>query len=86
IVGFVMGHSFTERLELDAELYYDHANGIEPRDQLLDLGGRYKLAPSFIALFMAGRNLGATTGGEPKFNGYVGIQILLSDYGRLLSK
>jgi hypothetical protein len=84
IAGLVVGHSFTERLELDAEAYYDHAEGAPPHYVLLDLGGRYKLSPSFIALFMAGRSVSGTASGQPQFNGYFGIQILLSDYGRSL--
>lgn len=85
IFGLVAGHSFGERLELDAELYDDHALGAQPREVLLDLGGRYKLTPAFILLFMAGRSVNGTGGGQPEFNGYLGVQILLSNYGRTLA-
>jgi len=84
IIGLVVGHSFTDRLELDGELYDDRAAGAPPRYTLLDIGGRYKLSRSFIALFMAGRSVSGTGDGQPEFNGYVGIQILLSHYGRSL--
>jgi hypothetical protein len=35
-----------------------------------------------IALFMAGRSINGVSNGQPQFIGYVGVQILLSDYGR----
>jgi hypothetical protein len=84
IFGLVAGHSFANGLELDAELYDDRAIDGLPRYTLLDLGGRYKLGPGIIALFMAGRSV---TGGveAPTFNGYFGVQILLKDYGRALA-
>lgn len=34
---------------------------------------------------MAGRSVSGTGGGQPEFNGYFGIQILLSHYGRRLA-
>jgi hypothetical protein len=85
IIGLVAGHSFGDRLELDGELYDDRAIGAAPRYTLLDLGGRYRLAPAFIALFMAGRSVSGAGGEGPAFNGYFGIQILLKDHGRSLA-
>jgi hypothetical protein len=86
IFGLVVGRSMTERFDLGVELYNDRASGATPDETTLDLGGRYKLARGFIALFMAGRSIGSTANGQPEFTGYFGIQILLSDYGRSLSK
>jgi hypothetical protein len=85
ILGMVVGRSFTDRLELDAEVYDDRLIGAAPQNVLLDLGGRYKIARGFIALFMAGRSLSGGGEGHLDFNGYLGIQILLSDYGRALA-
>jgi hypothetical protein len=85
IFGLVAGHSMTERLDLGVELYNDRALGAPPNQTTLDLGGRYKLARGFIALFMAGRSVSGTATGLPEFIGYFGIQILLSDYGRALA-
>ncbi len=82
ILGFVAGRSLTPRLELDAEIYDDHAYGAMPHSITLDLGGRYRLARGVIALFMAGRSLNGYADGQPQFIGYFGIQILLSNYGR----
>jgi hypothetical protein len=84
ILGLVAGHSPTDRLELDAELYNDRASGGPPSFTVVDFGGRYRLSRSFLALFMAGRSVSGTAAGQPEFLGYLGIQILLSDYGRSL--
>ena len=85
ILGFVAGHEFTRRLELDVELYNDHAMGAEPNFTTLDVGGRYRLGRGFILLFMAGRSIANSTG-QVDFMGYLGVQILLSDYGLHLEK
>jgi hypothetical protein len=84
IFGLVAGRSVTERLDLGVEIYNDRATGAPPNETTLDLGGRFKLSPSFIALFMAGRSVSGTGNGQPEFMGYFGLQILLSDYGRAL--
>jgi len=84
IMGFVVGRSLTDRLELDAEIYDDRAAGAEPRQTTLDIGGRYKLHPGIIALFMAGRSVGAGGPDSAQFFGYFGVQILLKNYGLAL--
>jgi hypothetical protein len=84
IFGFVAGREVTERLDLGLEIYNDRATGAPPNETTLDLGGRYKLSRGFVALFMAGRSVSGTGNGQPEFIGYLGIQILLSDYGRRL--
>jgi hypothetical protein len=78
ILGLVAGHSMTERLELDAEIYDDRAYGAPPHATTLDLGGRYKLRRNLIALFMAGRSVNGTDEGQPRLMAYLGIQILLN--------
>ena len=86
ILGFVAGHTFSPRLELDAELYNDHGmGGVPPDFTSLDLGGRYKLQRGFVLLFMAGRSIAGPAATRVDFMGYIGIQILLSNYGRTLS-
>jgi hypothetical protein len=77
IFGFVVGHDFTERLELDAELYDDRVSGTARRNTTLDLGGRYHLNDNCIALVMAGRGLSAAANGQTEFIGYFGVQILI---------
>jgi hypothetical protein len=85
ILGLVVGRSMTERLDLGVEAYNDRAVGAPPDQTTLGLGGRYKLARGFVALFMAGRSVSGTANGQPEFIGYFGIQVLLSNYGRSLA-
>ena len=82
ILGIAAGRSVTGRLELDAEIYADHADGGGPHFTTLDLGGRYKLHRGIIALFMFGRSINGFSQGQPEYMSYLGVQILLSDYGR----
>jgi hypothetical protein len=86
IFGLVVGRTMTDRFDLGVEIYNDRVLPGPPMETTLDLGGRYKLSRGFIALFMAGRSISGTSNGQPEFIGYFGIQVLLSDYGRSLSK
>ena len=52
----------------------------------LDVGGRYHLHRGLNLLFMAGRSLSSNSAGQVEFMGYLGIQILLSNYGRTFSE
>ena len=83
IVGLVAGYQVTPRLELDGELYDDHIRG-GTDVTTFDVGGRYRLHRGFNLLFMAGRSLGGNSPGQVEFMGYLGIQILLSHFGRTL--
>jgi len=85
ILGLVAGRPVTPRLDLDAEIYDDRVYDSSQHSTTLDLGGRYKLGRGVIALFMAGRSVNGTSGGQPQFIGYFGVQILLSNYGRTLT-
>jgi len=82
ILGFATGRSVTDRLELDAEIYDDRAYDAAPRATTIDVGGRYKVRPGVIGLFMAGRSINGFASGQPEFMAYVGVQLLLSHYGR----
>jgi hypothetical protein len=84
IVGLVAGRSISDRLDMAFELFNDHASGAPPNQTTLDFGGRYKFSDAFIGLFMAGRSVSGTAEGQPEFFGYLGVQILLTDYGRHL--
>jgi hypothetical protein len=85
ILGLVAGRAVSASLELDAELYSDHGMGAPPDNTTLDIGGRYRLQRGFILLFMAGRSIGGGASNPINFMGYLGVQILLSDYGRALT-
>jgi hypothetical protein len=84
-LGLAVGHPLNSRLELAAELFNDRVSGPTPAQTTLDVGGRYRLHPGCIALFMAGRSIDGIATGQPEFFGYFGVQILLSDYGRRLN-
>jgi hypothetical protein len=86
ILGLAAGRPVSERLELDAEFYDDRAYGAAHHATSFDLGGRYKLRPGIIALFMAGHSVTGFGEGQPLFIGYVGIQFLLSNYGRTFTQ
>jgi hypothetical protein len=83
-VGLVVGGAVTPRLEIGGELYADKASGEPPNDTLLDAGVRYHLRPAFILMGMVGRSISGGAGAHTQFTGYLGVQILLSDYGRRL--
>ncbi len=81
ILGVVAGRALGPRFEMAVELYDDRAEGTLPHQTTIDVGGRYKLHPGIIALFMAGRTVGSTANGAPQIFGYFGVQILLRNYG-----
>jgi len=82
IVGFAVGRSVSDRLELEGEIYDDHARGAGPHFTTLDLGGRFKFRPGVIGLLMVGRSVNGFSQGQPEYMSYLGVQILLSDDGR----
>jgi hypothetical protein len=86
ILGFVAGRQITPKFEWDGEIYNDKVMGASSQNTMFDLGGRYKITPAFVFLFMAGRSFSGNSSGQPEFMGYFGIQILLSRYGRTLTK
>ncbi len=75
--GLVVGHEFTKKLELDAELYTTGTFRPSFVQPILDMGGRYKVHRPFILLLMAGRGLKPARTDQPYFVGYFGVQVLL---------
>jgi hypothetical protein len=84
--GLIVGHEFSDRFELYAEIYdLQDANRVEnnpkQRQLTLDGGGRQTLDHSghVRLLFMGGRAIQAVTrtNGEPSWIAYLGIQLLL---------
>lgn len=86
ILGFVAGRQMTPRFEWDGEIYDDRVMGAGSHITTFDSGLRYKLHPGFVLLMMAGRSISGNSIGQPEFTGYFGIQILLSRYGRALTR
>jgi hypothetical protein len=76
IMGLVVGHDFTHKLEGDVEFY--NAGTFHPSENQLtiDVGARYKIHRPVILLFMAGRSLEPTRSNQSRFIGYFGLQFL----------
>ena len=77
LAGLVVGHEFTKRFEMDAEIYATgtfHPSYTQPT---FDAGARYRLHRPLILLMMAGRSFEPARNNQPYFVGYFGIQILL---------
>lgn len=75
--GIVVGHDFTESIELDAEFYAVGSFHPAVNSDTLGIGARYKIHPPFILLLMAGRSVEPARSSQPYFVGYFGLQFLL---------
>ena len=78
LMGLVIGKDITPKLEADMELYNQAIFHRSENQPTIDFGGRYKLRPSLIVLFMAGRALEPNRNDQSYFIGYFGMQFLLS--------
>lgn len=78
LIGLVVGHDFTPKLEGDAEFYYQGTFRPSENEPTMDVGARYKIRPSTILLLMAGRSLEAARSNQSYFVGYFGVQFLFS--------
>jgi hypothetical protein len=77
LTGLVIGRDVTPKLELDMGIYAQGTFRPSESQPTIDFGGRYKLHPPVILLFMAGRALEPANAHQPYFVGYFGIQFLL---------
>jgi hypothetical protein len=77
LAGVVVGHDFTENLEVDAEFYSVGTFHSSNSQQTIEGGARYKIHPPFILLLMAGRSVQPSSNVQPYFVGYFGMQLLL---------
>jgi len=75
--GLVVGHDFTKKLEMDAELYTSGTFHPAFAQPVLDVGARYRMHRPLILLLMAGRSLRPARSDQPYFVGYFGVQVLL---------
>jgi hypothetical protein len=78
LTGLVVGHEFTEKLEADVEFYNQGTFHPSFNQPTFDVGARYKIRPSLILLLMAGRSFEAASSNQSYFQGYFGMQFLLS--------
>ncbi|MBS0393519.1 MAG: hypothetical protein JSR54_02780 [Proteobacteria bacterium] len=84
VAGVLANRPVSARLEFAAEVYHDRVAGQGAGATTLNAGGRYKFTPALIGLFMAGHRIGGGPPDAPDYVAYVGIQVLLSGFGRTL--
>jgi hypothetical protein len=77
LMGLVLGHEFTPKFELDAEVYAQGTFHPSENQPTIDFGARYKIHSPVILLVMAGRSFEPTRSNQPYFVGYFGLQFLL---------
>jgi hypothetical protein len=77
IMGLVVGHDVTPKLEVDTEFYAVDTFRISDLQPTFDVGGRYKIHSPIILLFMAGRSFEPAASNQSYFLGYFGLQFLL---------
>jgi hypothetical protein len=75
--GLVLGHDFTQKLEMDVELYSQGIFHPSSNQATVELGARYKIHRPVILLVMSGRSLEPNSPNHSYFVGYFGIQLLL---------
>jgi hypothetical protein len=75
--GLAGGYQATKKLELLAELHSVPLRDFSQNESVFQLGGRNKFSEHYILLFAAGRSIPGSTDREPKFLGYIGLQIIV---------
>ena len=75
IAGLATGRQVLSRLELLAEIYGTGATDGSEYDLSFGFGGRFKMRPRWLLLFMVGHSLHEGGVGEPHLVGYIGMQI-----------
>jgi hypothetical protein len=75
--GLAAAYQATQRLQLLAELHSVPLRDFSENESVFQLGGRKKFSDHYILLFAAGRSIPGSTGHEPKFLGYLGLQIII---------
>jgi hypothetical protein len=73
-MGMAAGIQACKRVELLGELHSISSQRLDENESVFDLGTRVKLNSFNTLLFSAGRSLPGSTGGEPGFIAYVGLQ------------
>ncbi len=73
--GLASGHQVLRRLELLAEIYGSGTTDGSEYDLSFGFGGRFKMRPRWLLLFMAGHSIHEGGIGEPHLVGYIGMQI-----------
>ena len=77
LMGLVLGHEFTKKLEMGGEFYSQGAFHPSNAQPTIGMGARYKIHSPVVVLLMAGRSLESTSPNQSYFVGYFGLQFLL---------
>jgi hypothetical protein len=77
VFGLAFGYEATKKLELLGELHSVPLTDFSANESVFQLGGRRALSEHYVLLFAAGRGIPGSTGREPGFIGYAGLQFLL---------
>ncbi len=77
LFGLAVGYEATKRLELLGELHSVPTVDFRANQSVFQLGGRETISEHYVLLFAAGRSTPGSTGREPGFIAYAGLQILL---------
>jgi hypothetical protein len=76
-MGLAAGYQATKTLELLGELHSVPLRTFAENESVFQLGGRKNFSDHYILLFAAGRSIPGSTHYEPKFLGYIGLQIIV---------
>jgi len=77
LFGFAAAHEATPKLELLAEVHSVPDRTFSENEFVFEIGGRRKFSPHYVLLCAFGRGLPGSTGNQPSFLGFAGIQLLL---------
>lgn len=74
VSGLVLGHEFSEQIELLAEIRDTSSPCFEHDQVIMNIGTRWKLNETYTLLFSAGRSVFNSNHEELKFLSYLGLQ------------
>jgi hypothetical protein len=77
LMGLVLGHKLTPKLEADVEFYAPGTFHPFDSQPTIGVGARYRLHSPVVLLLMSGRSLERSGPVQPYFVGYFGVQVLL---------
>lgn len=77
IYGFILGHRFTESLEMLGEIHGTGRPDFRKHETVFNVGGIWDLSKTYSMLFSAGRSFQSSAGDAPTLLLYAGMQLRL---------
>ena len=74
IYGFAVARKVNKRLQLLGELHGESKRNLKNNEVVFNVGGRYTVSKRYTLLFSSGRTLGTTSGDQPQWIAYAGVQ------------